>query len=63
MAPDAVMAIHDATFATRPATWTELRWRLRYLFEERVGKRISMQHLTEEAAEESALDRLRAASL
>jgi len=53
------MAIHDATYATRPATYTELRWRLQFLYEERVGKRISEAHLAEEAQEEAALSRLR----
>lgn len=53
------MAIHDATYATRPATYRELRWRLLYLFEERVGRRISESRLSQEAREASAMDRAR----
>lgn len=53
------MAIHDATYATRPRTYSELRWRLRYLFEERVGKRISEASLRQEAEDEAAMERLR----
>lgn len=53
------MAIHDATFATRPKTLRELRWRLRYLFEERVGKRISEAELDRAAREEAAFERAR----
>ena len=57
------MAIHDATYSNRPGSYRELRWRLRYLFEERVGKRISQAALAEEAEEEAALARLREAAL
>lgn len=59
MAPEAVMAIHDATYSTRPRTYSELRWRLRYLFEERVGRRISENAVRQEAEEEAAMARLR----
>lgn len=48
------MAIHDATYPTRPTTLTEFRWRLLHLFEERVGKRISEQNIAEAAADEAA---------
>jgi hypothetical protein len=53
------MAIHDATYATRPSTIREFRWRLRYLFEERVGKRISEAELHQAAREEAAFERAR----
>lgn len=53
------MAIHDATYSNRPGSYRELRWRLRYLFEERVGKRISEATLRQEAEEDEALARLR----
>lgn len=55
------MAIHDATFPTRPATYRELRWRLLYLFEERVGRRISEARLAEQAREERAWAKAREA--
>lgn len=48
------MAIHDATYSTRPGSYRELRWRLRYLFEERVGKRISESSLREAAEQDAA---------
>lgn len=51
------MAIHDATYPTRPATLREFRWRLLFLFEERVGRRISEAHLREAAEEETAIAR------
>ena len=48
------MAIHDATYSTPPGSYRELRWRLRYLFEERVGKRISESSLREAAEQDAA---------
>jgi len=51
------MAIHDATYATRPSSYRELRWRLLHLFEERVGKRISEASLREAAEQEKAWER------
>lgn len=53
------MAIHDATYPTRPRSYSELRWRLRYLFEERVGRRISENAMRQEAEDEAAMARLR----
>ena len=53
------MAIHDATYPTRPATLREFRWRLLFLFEERVGKRISESRLAEEAREQAAVENLK----
>lgn len=55
-------AIHDATYPTRPETFDDLRWRMRYLFEERVGRRISEATLNEAAQEEAAMQRLREVS-
>jgi len=55
------LAIHDATYPTRPATLREFRWRLLFLFEERVGKRISESRLAEEAREQAAVDNLKRA--
>lgn len=53
------MAIHDATYPTRPATIREFRWRLLFLFEERVGKRISESRISEEAREQAAVESLK----
>ena len=53
------MAIHDATYATPPSSYRALRWRLQYLFEERVGKRISEANLEAEAREAAAVANLR----
>jgi hypothetical protein len=53
------MAIHDATYQTPPRTFRDLRWRMLYLFEERVGKRISESRLTEEAREAAAVENLK----
>lgn len=53
------MAIHDATFSTPPRSFRDLRWRLRYLFEERVGRRISEDELNRAAREEAAIERAR----
>jgi hypothetical protein len=53
------MAIHDATYSSRPSTYRELRWRMVHLFEERVGKRISESNLEAAAREQEALDKLR----
>jgi hypothetical protein len=53
------MAIHDATYPTRPSTLREFRWRLRYLFEERVGRRISEAELDRAAREDAAFERAR----
>lgn len=55
------MAIHDATYPTRPSTYRELRWRLLYLFEERVGRRISEATLAEQERESAAIARAREA--
>lgn len=49
-----MFAIHDATYSSRPRTWRELRWRMRFIFEERVGKRISEAELQAAAQEEAA---------
>lgn len=53
------MAIHDAAYATPPRTFLELRYRMRHLFEERVGRRISEERLREQAREQAAWDRMR----
>jgi len=53
------LAIHDATYPTRPATLHEFRWRLLFLFEERVGKRISESRLAKEAREQAAVENLK----
>lgn len=53
------MAIHDAVYPTRPATLQELRWRLLFIFEERVGRRISEATLHTQQREDAAFDRLR----
>lgn len=53
------MAIHDATYPSRPATFRELRWRLLYIFEERVGRRISEETMRNEARQADALARAR----
>ena len=53
------MAIHDATYPTRPATLREFRWRLLFLFEERVGRRISEARIAEEAREAAAVENLK----
>jgi hypothetical protein len=53
------LAIHDATYPTRPTTLREFRWRLLFLFEERVGKRISESRLAEEAREQAAVENLK----
>jgi hypothetical protein len=53
------MAIHDATYPTPPRTVRQLRWRLAYLFEERVGKRISEASLLEQQREDDAFARAR----
>jgi hypothetical protein len=53
------MAIHDATYQTPPRSFRDLRWRMLYLFEERVGKRISESRLTEEAREAAAVENLK----
>lgn len=63
MAPEAVMAIHDATYPTRPRSYSELRWRLRYLFEERIGRCISEAALRQDAEDEAAMARLREVAL
>lgn len=49
-APDAVRAIHDATFATEPPDWTAYMARLQYLSEMRVGVTIRRAEAVEDAA-------------
>lgn len=53
------MAIHDATYQTPPRSFQELRWRMVYIFEERVGKRISEARMADEAREAAAIDNLK----
>jgi hypothetical protein len=35
-----VKAIHDRYFATAPSSFDELRWRLQYIAEEEIGRRL-----------------------
>lgn len=51
------MAIHDRYYPSRPATFRELRWRLRLLYEERVGRRETEAALRQEAEESAAWDK------
>jgi hypothetical protein len=55
------MAIHDAAFVSRPASYVELRWRLKLLFEERIGRKISEAKMQEQAREEAAWNAARGA--
>lgn len=59
MAPDAILAIHDAHYPSRPATYAEMRWRLLYLFEERIGRKISEAKLAMQDREDAAFERAR----
>jgi hypothetical protein len=43
------MAIHDRYYATPPATYDALRWRLQHIAEEEVGKRVREAQASEDA--------------
>lgn len=43
-------AIHDRYYATPPATFDDLRWRLQHIAEEEVGKRVREAVAAEDAA-------------
>lgn len=43
-------AIHDRYYATPPASFSELRWRLQHIAEEEVGKRVRNEKAAEDAA-------------
>ncbi len=42
--------IHDRYYATQPATFGELRWRLQHIAEEEIGKRVRHAQAAEDAA-------------
>lgn len=42
--------IHDRYYATQPATFGELRWRLQHIAEEEIGKRVRQEVSDEDAA-------------
>lgn len=48
------MAIHDAHYATRPESWTDLWWRLQYISEMRVGVGVRKQAAREDSSIEAA---------
>lgn len=50
--------IHDRYFATPPATFTELRWRLQYIAEEEFGKYKREAHSAEDIAAREMMARL-----
>jgi len=58
MAPDAVWAIHDRYFASRPPDWPSLTHRLQLLAEERVGSRLRAERAAEDAAFEKAKNKV-----
>ena len=43
------MAIHDRYYATPPATYDELRWRLQHIAEEEIGRRVRDAGASEDA--------------
>jgi hypothetical protein len=45
-----VKAIHDRYYATQPATFGELRWRLQHIAEEEVGVRVRQARAHEDQA-------------
>ena len=51
-------AVHDRYYATPPADWTEYRWRLQLLSEERVGVASRQHGHREDAAWAAAADAL-----
>jgi hypothetical protein len=53
-----VKAIHDRYYSTPPATVSELRWRLQYIAEEEVGKRVREAQSAESIAAARAVKNL-----
>jgi hypothetical protein len=50
--------IHDRYYATPPATFGELRWRLQHIAEEELGKHVRQQQAAENQAAAALARRL-----
>ncbi len=57
-APEAVKVIHDRYYATPPASFRELRWRLQHIAEEEFGKYVRQEHAAEEVAARNMIAKL-----
>lgn len=48
--PEAIKAVHDHEYATPPRTWDELRWRMQWIAERRLGRLLRAEQMREDMA-------------